>query len=509
MEVEISEHLIRDLLDAAPDATVVVDRHGKIVLANTQIKNVFGYEPRELIGASVEVLMPDRFRNKHALHREAYHHTAQPRPMDAGLELYGLRKNGEEFPVEISLGPVQSNNGLLVSGAIRDVTKQKLAKQELIHVRNEANKANRAKSVFLATASHDLRQPMQTLRILNHVLAQIAVDERMIDAIHTQEEALDGMTELLNALLDMSKLESGTVVPDIQDCSVKAIFEHLRAKFEQQAQAKGLKLLVEECDEVARSDPGLLEQLVQNLLANAIRYTRKGLVQLRCLRDAGSLRIEVLDTGIGISGSHMESIWEEFYQVENNSSNSKEGWGLGLSIVKRLSDLLNHPLDIKSKPGEGSCFAVTIPASGNAVVKQVERTTHNDTDPVEDATIIIIDDDPQVLKAHGLLFELKGYTIMTASSGNDAAEQMKNREVPPSVIITDYYLGRGETGDVVINKLREITRQDTPAIVLTGDTTLVMQDITNTISNCHVESKPTDIHKLFDLLSKAVNTGEI
>jgi PAS domain S-box-containing protein len=506
---ELSASLIRDLLDSAPDATVIANQHGNIVLANSQIENVFGYTPGELVGMPIEVLLPKRFRNNHISHRDAYFRTAKPRPMGAGLELYGLRKNGEEFPVEISLGPVQTEDGVFVSSAIRDITERKQVEQALIDARNEANKANRAKSAFLATASHDLRQPMQTLKILNHALGKMTTDANMLQAIHTQADALHGMTELLNALLDMSKLESGAVKPDIHDCSVKAIFKHLRAQFEQQAQAKGLKLLVDECDDVGRTDPGLLEQLIQNLVANAIRYTKQGLVQLRCLHNGGLIRIEVLDTGIGIPVTQLESIWDEFYQVGKNPHEPKEGWGLGLSIVKRLADLLNHPLEIDSRPGEGSCFAVTIPAGNKETTRSAETTMIPQTTSPEDATVIVIDDNQDVLKANRLLFEVEGYSVLAAASGADALGLLENCERPPNVIVSDFHLANNEKGTDVIRSIRTKLQSEIPAILMTGDTTSIMRDVKDILGNCHVVSKPADIPTLVALLSNATKSGKV
>lgn len=506
----LSAQLIRDLLDSAPDATVIVNQDGKIVLANAQIQNVFGYQPGELTGAPVEVLLPERFRNRHVGHRNEYFQTAHPRPMGAGLELYGLRKNGEEFPVEISLSPVQSkHSGILVSSAIRDITDRKRVEQELIEARNEANRANHAKSAFLATASHDLRQPMQTLRMLNHALGKMVHEDRVLQAIHTQADALDGMAELLNALLDMSKLESGAIKPDIQDCSVKAIFKRLRAQFEQQAKAKGLKLVVDECDDVVRTDPGLLEQLIQNLIANAIRYTKAGLVQLRCLHYRSSIRVEVLDTGIGIPLSQMESIWDEFYQVEKSPNEHKEGWGLGLSIVKRLAELLHHTLDIDSTPGEGSCFAVTIPAGEKRLPRPVETTQVAVFAPPENASVIVIDDNPDVLKGNRLLFEVEGYQVLAAESGAEAMKLLENCETPPYVIISDYHLANNETGVDVVCGIRAKLGKETPAILMTGDTTSLMRNMKDILGNCQIISKPADIQQLVESLSTAVKTGKL
>ncbi|HLF12707.1 MAG TPA: PAS domain-containing sensor histidine kinase, partial [Gammaproteobacteria bacterium] len=288
-------------LDAAPDAMVIVDSEGTIAFVNTQAEAMFAYSRAELIGQPVEVLLPERFRNHHPTHRTGYFLSPRPRPMGAGLELFALRKDGTEFPAEISLGPVQTEHGLFVSSAIRDITDRKTVESELIAARKEADTANRAKSAFLAAASHDLRQPLQTLTLLGGVLSRaVPSGSKAADAVAGQAQALQSMAELPNSLLDISKLEAGAVKPDIADCPVQVIFERLRGEFTALAAAKGLELIVEDCDDVVHTDPTLLGQIIRNLVANAIRYTGDGWVRLRSLGLAAAVRIEVLDSGVGI-----------------------------------------------------------------------------------------------------------------------------------------------------------------------------------------------------------------
>jgi protein-histidine pros-kinase len=348
------------ILDATPDAIVIVDEAGNTVFANTQAEVLFGYREGRLIGRDVGELIPQRYRAKHVTYRSAFTKGAKVRPMQSDLGIIALRSDGTEFPVEISLSSVPTEHGTFVCSAIRDVTDRKAIEDALRVARDEAERANRAKSVLLSVASHDLRQPLQTLNILNAILAKNASDS-IAETIAQQAEVLDAMGILLDGLLNIGKLESGAIRPDIVDCELQAIFRRLRAEFEPQAENKGLTFSVDTCDDMVRTDPVLLEQILQNLIANAISYTEHGSVCLRC-RSNESVRIEVIDTGMGIPDDQVEAIFEEFYQLDREPGKG-DGLGLGLSIVRRFAELLDHPVRVESTLGEGTCFSVTVPRS--------------------------------------------------------------------------------------------------------------------------------------------------
>jgi len=233
-------------------------------------------------------------------------------------------------------------------------------KDALRAARQAADEANRAKDRFLATASHDLRQPLQTLYFLNQVLRRMIHDADAGEVIAGQEKAIGSMSELLNALLDISKLESGAVEPQIDDVALAPLFEELRLEFSALAQSKGLHFETANCSEIVRTDPQLLAQILRNLLSNAIRYTKTGFVRLQCEREGEQIRIDVEDTGIGIPEEHLSRIFDEFYQVGVVPNSVREGSGLGLSIVRRLVRLLNHHMRVHSRLGAGSAFSVVL-----------------------------------------------------------------------------------------------------------------------------------------------------
>jgi PAS domain S-box-containing protein len=310
---------------------VIVDAEGRITVVNARTEEMFGYPRGELVGEDVEMLMPERFRVRHTSHRAEYTTHPRLREMGAGMELVGLCKDGSEFPVEISLSPIESPTGTFVSSVIRDVTQRHRMEQALIAARQAAERANKANSAFLAAASHDLRQPVQALSLLNGALRRSVKDPLAQEIIQSQQDSLDGMTNLLNSLLDISRLDAGAVQPTIEDFPLQRLFGRLAAECSRQASKKQLEFDAVPTQAVVRSDPHLLAEIVQNFVSNAIRYTEQGAVTLCCREKDGQLWITVTDTGIGIEADQFENIFREFHQIRSNRDN-REGFGLGLLV---------------------------------------------------------------------------------------------------------------------------------------------------------------------------------
>ena len=317
--------LVSSVLDSAPDAMILIDARGLILFANRQVTALFGHTKRDVVGQPVEILLPERFRQRHVTHRDGYSHNVRLRPMGIGLELFGRRADGTEFPVEISLSPIEENGEKFVAAAIRDVTQRKHAEVELKEARRDAEHANLAKSRFLATASHDLRQPLQTLGLLNGALRRMVKDEDSQDVLQQQEEAIDAVSRLINALLDISKLESGAIVLEPTDFALAPMFEELRRDFANLAASKQLRLVFDSTTARAHTDPALVSQLLRNLISNAIKYTSQGAVEVRCSTGAGMCRIEVRDSGVGIAADQIPMIFDEFYQIGVSPNSSRDG----------------------------------------------------------------------------------------------------------------------------------------------------------------------------------------
>jgi PAS domain S-box-containing protein len=498
----VSFELARSTLDAAPDAMIIIDDAGAIRFANRQVSTLFGYPHDDVIGMSVEQLMPQRFRSRHIVHRDGYSHSLRMRPMGAGLDLYGLRSDGSEFPVEISLSSIAEGPQPLVAAAIRDVTDRKRVEAELIDAREIADRANQAKSRFLATASHDLRQPLQTLGLLNGSLRRLIVDNPVAAvAVEQQEQAIAAMSRLLSTLLDISKLESGAIKPEPTDFAVGSLFDELQREFTGLAASKGLSLRFEITADGAHSDPALVEQILRNLISNAIKYTRAGEVCVRCRGgDGTTLRIEVCDTGIGIPADQLRYIYDEFYQVGVPANSSREGYGLGLSIVQRLVSLLGLQLSVKSEVGKGSTFSLVLAGScGTPIVsrspatKEVRRASRSTR-----AHVLLVEDDPAVLDATRMLLAVEGYRVSTAASLAEAqAKARQHGDI--ALIVTDYHLTDRQTGLEVIASIREILRAQTHAVLVTGDTSSAVRQLLPD-ENTRLASKPINAEELLALL---------
>ncbi|HEX8757014.1 MAG TPA: PAS domain S-box protein [Steroidobacteraceae bacterium] len=498
----LSPTLLSSVLESAPDAIVIVDSTGTIHFASRRITALCGYRPEEIVGRGIECLLPERFRQIHLSHRRNYAHNAHARPMGVDLDLYALHKDGTELPVEISLSPIRDGERLLVAAALRDVTERKRIQTELMQAREAAERANLAKSRFLATASHDLRQPLQTLSLLNGTLRRVVRDPVAAEAVCQQSQAIDSMSRLTNALLDISKLESGAIRPDPADFAVAALFEEMRNEFASVAASKGLELRIEATVPSAHSDPSLVGQILRNLIANAIKYTQRGWVRLRSAPCPAGVRLEVADSGIGIPADHLPYIYDEFYQIGVASNTSREGYGLGLSIVHRLVRLLGLKLDVHSEVGHGSIFALEMPAGAaeakGVTVASADVSGHEGAHA--SARILLIDDDAGVRNATAMLLRVEGYTVACAASLAEAKQAL--REDPRvDVVIADYHLQNGETGIDVIAAARNIAGDKVGAVLVSGDTSSTLRDVEAT-DRLRIASKPIDADQLLAIITE-------
>jgi PAS domain S-box-containing protein len=503
--MDFEESHVRGLLDAAPDATVVADSRGVIVFANAQVREVLGYEPDALIGVNVDELLPERLRSAHGGHRAGFMSAPRVRPMGAGLDLYARRRDGSEFPIEISLSPVSTDRGLLVISAIRDVTERKAFEVELSAAKETAERATATKSRFLAAASHDLRQPLQSIAIYVDVLNRVVRQDqdKALEVSAKIDKSLDVMRELLDALLDVSKLDSGSITPEVRDFRLQSLFDELAADCAPEAEGKGLALRFEPTEAVVQTDPALLQRILANFVGNAVRYTEEGSVTVTAAGDGDQWRIEVRDTGIGIPEEAIDTIFEEYFQLDNPVRDRRKGLGLGLSIVKQIASLLGCTLEVASSPGEGSCFGIRVPM-GQLQEEETAQGQEQLGGPASgEPVILFVDDDPAIVDATTMMLELAGISVHSALDGN-AAIAMLEEGLAPDMVVSDFRLP-GANGIEVIRRARELRGSYLPTVLMTGDTSGAVIDEA-AVSNCTVLRKPVDTDHLIHLIEQGLDS---
>lgn len=354
--------------------------------------------------------------------------------------------------------------------------------------KEESRRAEQAKGRFLATASHDLRQPLQAVSLLNGTLRRMIKNPEIADALRQQDEAIGSMSQLLNTLLDISKLEAGVIEPESKTFPIARVLTTLEREFRGIARSKGLELQVGASAAYVHSDPALLEQLLRNLVSNAIKYTRAGWVRLQAVEDPPWVDIEVIDTGIGIPADQLQLIGEEFYQIGVPGNSTREGYGLGLSIVRRLVKLLALELRVRSEVDKGSVFLIRLRQSARtpALERQVTAAVHEAR--AIDARILLVEDDPDVRKATRLLLATEGYQVMTAASLAEALQKLQESR-GSDLLVTDFHLAAGETGLDVIARLREELGATLKAVLLTGDTSSAVKALAHD-PHLRIVSKP-------------------
>jgi PAS domain S-box-containing protein len=370
LDANLMDNRFRDLLESTPDGIVMANQTGHIVIANSQAERLFGYAAGELRGKSVDLLLPARYRQAHVAHRFNFFTQPRKRSMGSGLDLAGLRKDGSEFPIEVSLSPLHTDERAFVMSAIRDISERKHFERALQEKNAELANANEAKDRFLASMSHELRTPLNAIigftgTLLMKLPGPLTADQdRQLRVVQSSGRHL---LALINDLLDVAKIEAGKFELHPEKVNCAALVHEVVATLLPQAELKGLVITAEvDADMTERMiDSRALKQIVLNLVGNAVKFTEQGAVQVtlrtRSPDGAAALQIVVQDSGIGIASEQQEKLFDAFHRGNALAIRRTEGTGLGLHLSQKLARHLGGHIVCQSVPGRGSTFTLTIP----------------------------------------------------------------------------------------------------------------------------------------------------
>jgi PAS domain S-box-containing protein len=458
-----AESRFRELLEAAPDAIIEVDREGRIVLLNAVTIKLFGYTREELLGRNVDALIPDAARARHAAHRATYWEKPMTRPMGQGLTLRARRKDGSEFPVEISLSPVRADEGFRVTAIIRDVTEQKIAEEKIraanqqLEIRNqEVERANRLKSEFLASMSHELRTPLHTIIGFAELLAEELegpLNEKQKRFLkHVHEDSLH-LLDLINDILDISKIEAGGMQLNMERFDAREAVRVAVDSIRSIAAQKSISVENHvESETFVVADRVRFREILSNLLSNAVKFTPEGGRVEVGLGPPQEDKVVFLvsDTGVGIAAEDQEAIFDKFRQVGAATHGVREGTGLGLAIVRHLVEMHGGSIWLESTVGVGSCFSFSIPADRSQ--------------PPAPPVVLVIEDEPAARELLSSYLSPLGIRTECAANGREGIEMA--RRLRPDAVTLDLLLP-GSSGWSVLRELREMPEtRATPIFVI-------------------------------------------
>ena len=443
----------RELFEVAPDAILEVDHEGTMRLVNEEAERLFGCSRTELIGRRVEELLPERYREAHLTHRGHYHGHPVKRPMGSSLDLWARKADGTEFPVDIKLSPIHTEDGLRIMCVVRDITERRRAEAQIrslnenLEQRNrEVERANQLKSEFLASMSHEFRTPLNAIIGFSDLLREESAgklnDEQKRFVGHISQGSRHLRT-LINDILDLSKIEAGRMELQLEKFSALAAIEEVLAGVRPSAEAKRLRLESRASLTIEISaDRTRFKQILYNLLSNAVKFTPDGgVITVEAHANGGVFSMSVADTGIGIPPEEVESIFESFHQAAATTKGVREGTGLGLAITRRLVELHRGRIWVESEPAQGSRFVVELPVRASDKPIDLDQPRPR-ADPLRSRPLVLVieDEEPTRELLMGYL-EPQGYEVTWARSGADAL--LKARQLAPDAITLDLLLPEG------------------------------------------------------------------
>lgn len=455
--------LLNTIVESIPDALFSKDRHGRYMVANAVTARILGANP---VGKLDIDMMPASTAAIMRAHDKQILDGGEPTVVET--ELYDHQRGEMRWFLTVKTALRRPDGDIIgVVGLGRDVTDQRRMVQALQDARDEAERANRSKSTFLAAASHDLRQPVQALALFTSALESKLAGHPAAEVMVRMRKSVEALQGLLEGLLDISRLDAGVIEVHKRHMRLADAIGDLVTEYAARASAKGLKFHAVSCRYWTETDPVLLERVVRNLLDNALKYTEHGSILVGCRRRGHVVRLQIIDTGIGINKENIENIFQEFVQLDNPSRDRAKGLGLGLSIVRRLLSLLEHHMEVDSTLGRGTRFSIDLPR----LPPQGEQLA-GPAGTVETALahkqVLVIEDEEMVRQGMEMLVSGWGCRVIPASNEEEAVAVSSQR--PPDMIIADYRLQGGRLGTDAVKAVQQACGRAIPAMIVTGDT---------------------------------------
>ena len=494
----------QSFLESVPDAILLINKIGKIKYVNSQTEVLFGYDKFELIGESIELLMPSRFKKSHEQLRDNYMLNPKIRKMGNGMELFAKNKNQMEFPVEISLSNLETEEGLLICASIRDVSSQKSIEKALKEAIIKSENAVKSKQQFLSNMSHEIRTPMNAIIGFTKVILNTELTNKQREYLTAIKTSGDTLIVLINDILDLAKVDSGKLIFEKTPFKLSVSIKTMLHLFETKILEKNLELIVNydsSIPEVIMGDVVRLHQIIINLVSNAIKFTSDGsiTIEVKTLSnndDFITIEFSVSDTGIGIEKNNIDKIFENFQQAHSQTSRIYGGTGLGLAIVKQLVEAQGGSISVQSVENEGSVFSFILQfdkAHGATVldIDAVELVDYN----ITGTSVLVVEDVELNQLLMKTLLDDFGFECDIVANGKIAIEALENKQY--DIILMDIQMPV-MNGFQATDYIRNVLKLNLPIIALTADVTTVDLEKCKTFGMNDFVAKPVDDRKLFN-----------
>ena len=504
----------QSFLESVPDAIVLIDKNGLIKYVNLQTETLFGYTKLEIIGNTIELLIPSRFTKSHEKLRENYMLNPKIRKMGNGMELFAIHKNQTEFPVEISLSNLETEEELLICASIRDVSNQKSIEKALNEAIIKSENAVKSKQQFLSNMSHEIRTPMNAIIGFTKVILNTELTNKQREYLTAIKTSGDTLIVLINDILDLAKVDSGKLIFEKKPFKLSVSIKTMLHLFETKILEKNLELIVNydsNIPDVILGDVVRLHQIIINLVSNAIKFTSEGSITIGVQKlsktdDTITLEFSVSDTGIGIEKNNIEKIFENFQQAHSQTSRIYGGTGLGLAIVKQLVEAQGGSISVKSKENEGSVFSFVLQfdKAHGATVLDIDIEELVDYNIIGTKVLVVEDVELNQLLMKTLLDDF-GFECEIVSNGKIAIEALENSYF--DIILMDIQMPV-MNGFQATDYIRNVMKLNTPIIALTADVTTVDLEKCKIFGMNDFVAKPVDDRKLFNKIISLLKKRE-